>query len=125
MKSDNSTVAGTRYIIGNRNPNQFGYLTSDTKIWSHVVGLGQQSVAPENNSIKYTFIIYPTDLAPNPDGGDAPSASFKGYYDSTSTNATQYVTEALGLNSGNTNANNAIAFAQSPLSANQIGTRTL
>ena len=115
-----STQVGTRYIIGNRNPNQSGYLTGDTKIWSHVVGLGQQSVAPENNSIKYTFIIYPTDLAPNPDGGDAPSASFKGYYDSTSSNATQYVTEALGLDSSN-----AIAFAQSPLSANQIGTRTL
>lgn len=107
--------AGTRYIVGNRSSTDYDMFTDATKIWSHIVGDGQRGRSGEH---VYTVIIYPTDTAPSPDS--TPNPAFKGYFDGTGSNATQRVTEALGLDS-----TNAVAFPQSPLSQNQIGDRIL
>ena len=117
MKKDNGAVAGTRHIIGNRAPtfsNPYYLTNSSGKIWSHIMGPGQQTGAPQN----YTFIIYPTDIAPAP-SDTANDPLFKGYYDAQS-GGNPRVAETLVLNS-----TNAVAFAQSPLNENQIGNRTL
>lgn len=114
-KQGNTIDAGTRYIVGFLTTNG-DYVSNGGKFWSHIVGPGQQIT--ENSNI-YTKIIYPTTLAPNPDGGDNPSASFKGYYDSQ-TNGTQRVAAALELSN-----DNAIVFAQGSLSLNEVGSRVL